>query len=104
MGITPRGRSLPPALPLCVPRPLEPLSPRAGTLLAATLILDLDLVEGRSGAVRLPPGRFAFVFEGFFWVDLATVLLVFLPPLASAAPAAQEDAAGRVKRSASLSA
>src|SRR5690242_9856565 len=78
------GRSLPDLAPL----PLEPRdSPRAGMFLAMTLAVDfeLDLIEaaGRSGVVR-PAGRFALSFEGFFWVDLATVLLVSISRLSLA--------------------
>jgi hypothetical protein len=65
MGLA--GLSLPPL----VPRPL------LGRTSGRALTLDLDLVEGRSGAVRPLPARFTLIFEGFFWVDLATVSSLF---------------------------
>jgi len=46
---------------------------RAG---AETLAVDLALAAGRSGVARPPAAFLGLIFEGFFWDDLATVLLV----------------------------
>src|SRR5437773_8906645 len=69
------GRSWPDLVPL----PLEPRdSPRVGMVRAgaATFAVDLALAAGRSGVARPPAAFLALIFEGFFWDDLATVLLV----------------------------
>src|SRR5205807_5278322 len=90
------GRSLPDLLPL----PLEPRdSPRVGMLRAGavTLAVDLALAAGRSGIARPPPGRFALIFEDFFWVDLATVLLVSISRLSLPKPAVASVVPGGAK-------
>jgi len=62
---------------------------------ADTLALDLVFVDGRSGVARPLAARFDLIFEGFFCVDLATVLLVSISRLSLAKTRCRKRCAGR---------